>query len=1010
MGWTGTDSRSLDRQGGLVLNLIILNGPHKGDAIAISNDRPTILGRQGDVTLKDSRVSRKHAEVRNEGGTWVITDLGSSNGTLVNGKRISKLTELEEGDQIQMGRYLVVVGHMDVIEYENDPPISDGLDNDPDIASAVAASARDADDDALPDFDDLMDDDDQDASAAAAAPIAATPVDEEEHPLDDLLDADDSMAASAMAEPDRDGVYDLILEDPADTPGNDLPIDDEPITATASADEDGDNAHADDDAAEGIDTAPAPPVPQPMPAPPPVAALDIDDLIEDDSDAIPEMEITSDQDEEDDPADALARGFEENLDSGESGGNDDSSMDAAPVPINEDAEPPLEALADDLPQEEIEPVTEFDEIDAEKNESDLSLDDAPLPASVTDLDELDLNLEAVEAPTESPEVEADIEPDAIEAETEVEAKPETQGVAADHEAGEPLAIDSLDAALDDALADDSEPTIETSVPSDAIAHDASEHDAVDLIDAEGGYNDATVGGMPFEEPIEDDDAPEIVSLVAGLGDDEPEEGDDSLAARIDDDASVGLVAPVAIDNAEPETVAIDDDAEDETIVPESLVRRDTGWGKIVGTLSAVLVLLVGLGVGYYIVYGPGLTVTGRDDDTLARDTTTATTPTTATPEVTPPAPTLIETRPATTDTIPDRTATISPPSPDNATTPPAPASDRAAPPISAPDKEVALAPLIPDPAADTPSESDPPAVNNASPSAFSSGPSLIGESAIARSTTSSAVQWLDPPAPVDTEVEADPQAIPTPDETSPFQPVTSSDDVVTTESPTVDPTPDTSVDESIVAPTAEDAMAAAEDQRIDELTAAIGPPQRVVFLVDASGSLIDTFDQVLERVSLGVRGLLAEQEYTVIFFRRDQVIETPPAGLKPADPRNKRLTADWLAPSAGNVSAFGRSEIDEAIALALSYGADEITLFSDNALARSTASGAEGLIDQIEELCLAADEHPIIHTVQFVYEDPDNTLRRIAEAFDGNFIFIKSSYGNRSLLRRQSDELSVVVP
>ena len=44
--------------------------------------------RQCDVVLNDPNVSRQHAEIRPRGGSWVLTDLGSTNGSSLNGRRI----------------------------------------------------------------------------------------------------------------------------------------------------------------------------------------------------------------------------------------------------------------------------------------------------------------------------------------------------------------------------------------------------------------------------------------------------------------------------------------------------------------------------------------------------------------------------------------------------------------------------------------------------------------------------------------------------------------------------------------------------------------------------------------------------------------------------------------------------------------------------------------------------------------------------------------------------------
>ena len=60
-------------------------------------------GRQCDVVLNDPNVSRQHAEIRPRGGSWVLTDLGSTNGSQLNGRRIDGSEVLRDGDEIELG-------------------------------------------------------------------------------------------------------------------------------------------------------------------------------------------------------------------------------------------------------------------------------------------------------------------------------------------------------------------------------------------------------------------------------------------------------------------------------------------------------------------------------------------------------------------------------------------------------------------------------------------------------------------------------------------------------------------------------------------------------------------------------------------------------------------------------------------------------------------------------------------------------------------------------------------
>jgi hypothetical protein len=59
--------------------------------------------RQCDVVLNDPNVSRRHAEIRPRGGSWVLTDLGSTNGCRINGRRIDGSEVIRSGDKLELG-------------------------------------------------------------------------------------------------------------------------------------------------------------------------------------------------------------------------------------------------------------------------------------------------------------------------------------------------------------------------------------------------------------------------------------------------------------------------------------------------------------------------------------------------------------------------------------------------------------------------------------------------------------------------------------------------------------------------------------------------------------------------------------------------------------------------------------------------------------------------------------------------------------------------------------------
>jgi hypothetical protein len=74
-----------------------------GDSLQVKQPRIVIgRSRDCDVQLADSNVSRRHAELRQEGASYWIVDLGSTNGIEVNGKRV-KRAKLRSGDTITLG-------------------------------------------------------------------------------------------------------------------------------------------------------------------------------------------------------------------------------------------------------------------------------------------------------------------------------------------------------------------------------------------------------------------------------------------------------------------------------------------------------------------------------------------------------------------------------------------------------------------------------------------------------------------------------------------------------------------------------------------------------------------------------------------------------------------------------------------------------------------------------------------------------------------------------------------
>lgn len=86
-------------------SLRFLTGKSQGSELVLADPGELVVGRSGEagLLLLDSMVSRKHARFRVDGGVVSVEDLGSANGTFVNGQKIRKAVELSAGDRVLIG-------------------------------------------------------------------------------------------------------------------------------------------------------------------------------------------------------------------------------------------------------------------------------------------------------------------------------------------------------------------------------------------------------------------------------------------------------------------------------------------------------------------------------------------------------------------------------------------------------------------------------------------------------------------------------------------------------------------------------------------------------------------------------------------------------------------------------------------------------------------------------------------------------------------------------------------
>jgi pSer/pThr/pTyr-binding forkhead associated (FHA) protein len=90
--------------------LIMRQGPTPGALFALEGDQLNI-GRDSsnDIIINDAEVSRRHARLTFQGGKYVLEDLGSTNGTFVNGQRLAGPRVLKAGEVVSFGEQIVLV-------------------------------------------------------------------------------------------------------------------------------------------------------------------------------------------------------------------------------------------------------------------------------------------------------------------------------------------------------------------------------------------------------------------------------------------------------------------------------------------------------------------------------------------------------------------------------------------------------------------------------------------------------------------------------------------------------------------------------------------------------------------------------------------------------------------------------------------------------------------------------------------------------------------------------------
>jgi len=214
---------------------------------------------------------------------------------------------------------------------------------------------------------------------------------------------------------------------------------------------------------------------------------------------------------------------------------------------------------------------------------------------------------------------------------------------------------------------------------------------------------------------------------------------------------------------------------------------------------------------------------------------------------------------------------------------------------------------------------------------------------------------------------------------------------------------DTAQDVALIGVTGSKALPAGSKIGKDKLGVGMyglgGNARTVAYVVDASGSLIDSLPFVINELKDSFRKLSDEQRFTVIFFQQGIAIEVPAPnrGMKVASRENIKKVSDWITLENGNIVPRGSSNPVKAVQLALAYKPDLIYILSDNITGRGRyAIDQTELLDIIRKTKASRGAtNTRINTIQFLYPDPLETLRKIAEQNEGRYRYVDASVVGR---------------
>ncbi|MGB2976598.1 MAG: VWA domain-containing protein, partial [Phycisphaerae bacterium] len=154
-----------------------------------------------------------------------------------------------------------------------------------------------------------------------------------------------------------------------------------------------------------------------------------------------------------------------------------------------------------------------------------------------------------------------------------------------------------------------------------------------------------------------------------------------------------------------------------------------------------------------------------------------------------------------------------------------------------------------------------------------------------------------------------------------------------------------------------------------------GPAARIVYVVDRSGSMMDSLDFVKYELKRSICALAEEQLFDVIFYSSGPPVEMPPRRFADATERNKQLAVEFI----DSVFAQGETDPSGALERAFALQPDAIYLLTDGEF----DSAIVGLVKRLN-----ADGQVKVHTICFLYDLGEKLLKEIAAQNGGQYKFV----------------------